>query len=122
MNNLFTSFKKLIANNLVIITIILAVTIILNYLALFPYFSSYLLFPHTWNLFIIIFLLIVLLFNLNETFSFCLSFIFLGLTVLLTAIGKDSLAESIGNIVYSLLLFGVIQMIISRWRSSRKHT
>lgn len=120
MHNIYLSIQYFISGNLnkVIILLIAAVTI--NFLKDFPYINTFLAFPYPWNSFLLLFLLTVVLFRLNETFTFRLALLLLGIAAVLSLFGKHIIAQTIGTIVYSLLWFGFIQMVFHLWTTKRE--
>ena len=114
------TIQKFIVNNLTNITILLISMVVLSFLEKFPYFNTFLSFPYPWNSLLLLFLLTVALFKLNETFSFGVALLFLSIACAFSIFGKDSIAEKLGTMVYFLIWFAVVQMIVGRWRLGNK--
>ncbi len=117
MEKLNLKIQKFIVDNFTNIMILLIAMVVLNFLEKFPYFNTFLSFPYPWNSFLLLFLLTVVLFKLNETFSFGTALVCLTIASAFSIFGRDSLAQAVGTIVYVLLWFGLLQMAVRMWRT-----
>lgn len=89
---------------------ILLTVALLEYVAKFPYFSVFLMYPYPWNSMIIIWGMTAILFRLDEQFSFGTALALLCVILILSLLGKVNLVETLGNGVYGLLLLGFVQI------------
>lgn len=105
--------SNFVTKNIAKIIVLLSATIFLEFMEKFPYMNILLSFPYRWNSFLLISLLAILLFKLNERHTFKVALFLLGISVVLSVFGKETVAQSVGKIVYYLLWFGSIQMIIA---------
>ncbi len=111
MNNILTRFQRFVSQNSSKFIIITLIVVLLNFLDKFPYLNTLLIYPFTLNLLIFLFLLLVIIFKLRESFSFFTALVFIFFSACLSVFRKDSAAQSVGNISYYLLWFGLVQMI-----------
>ncbi|MBI5613788.1 hypothetical protein HY947_02600 [Candidatus Gottesmanbacteria bacterium] len=86
--------------------------VLLIFLEKFPYLNILLSYPFTWNLFVILFFLLVVLFKPTESFSFFSSLVFLCFSAIFSIFRKDMAAQGVGNIAVYLLIFGFLQIVL----------
>ena len=121
MHKIYRDIQAFISGNLIKIFILLSAMVFLGFFEKFPYLNTFLSFPYPWNSFLLLFILSVILFKLNEVHSFSIALFLIGVAVILCIFGKETVAQSVGVIVYYLLWFGLIQMIVGCWHET-KHT
>lgn len=112
MTNHIKIILRFISSNQSKFIILLLSVAALDYIAKFPYFNTFLLFPYPWNSLIILWIITAILFRLGEAFSFGTAFVLLCMIMILSVFGRNNLAETLGNGVYGLLLLGYIEMIV----------
>lgn len=112
MNNRLKIILRFISHNQSKFVMLLLTVAVLDYVAKFPYFSVFLLFPYPWNSIIILWVVTAVLFRLDERFSFGTALVLLCAILMLSLFGKGNLVETLGNGVYGLLLLGFIQSVV----------
>ena len=120
MYKILASIEKYVTGNSTKIIIFVSVIVVLNFLEKFPYINTFLAFPYAWNSLLILFVFGVVLFRLDEVFSFKASLVFLLTSAGLSIFGKDTVAQAVGNIAFYLLCLGCIQTVIRLWRIKNK--
>ncbi len=119
MNNRLKIIFQFISRNQSKFVILLLTVAVLDYIAKFPYFSTFLLFPYPWNSIIIVWVVTAVLFRPDERFSFGTALVLLCTILVLSVFGKGTLVEALGNGVYYLLLLGFIQTAVRHVSSHR---
>lgn len=112
MNNRLEIILRFIRDNQSKFVTLLLTVAVLDYIAKFPYFSTFLLFPYPWNSMTILWVVTAILFRLDERFSFGTALVLLCTILILSLFGRGNLVETLGNGVYGLLLLGFIQIVV----------
>lgn len=119
MNFSFNRIAEGIKKNQWRILVFLLIVTLVDMLGRLPYLNIFLNYPYPLNSFAILWISGVILFHLDEQFTFGCAFILLCGSFVLTIFGRTSSAETVGNAVYALLLFGFVQILVDSLRRRR---